>query len=153
MWLSGKDKNSFWKKSKNPRSSREFVKFTFGLSITSVEQLHLKKDFGNIKKSISCQGYPWNPWANFFQLVTVIPRGEHHLVPLSARRLNQDIEKYQSLELLWRASHGFPYQKITKKNLSFPNILGAIPTRAVFFSQLLVNHGRVCQISCEIFRI
>ena len=25
--------------------------------------------------------------------------------------------------------------------------------RASFFSQLLVNHGRVCQISCEIFRI
>ena len=80
MWLSGKDKKSFWKKSKNPWSSRGFVKFTFDLSITSVEELHLKKVFGKIQKSISCQGYPWNPWGNFFQLVTVIPRGEHHLL-------------------------------------------------------------------------
>ena len=77
MWWPGKDQKSFWKKSKNPWSSREFVKFTFHLSITSVEQLHLKKDFGKIQKSISCQGYPWNPWGNFFQLVTVIPWDEH----------------------------------------------------------------------------
>ena len=84
MWLSGKDKKSFWKKSKNPWSSRGFVQFTFDLSTTSVEELHLKKDFGKIQKSISCQGYPWNPWGNFFQLVTVIPPGEHHLHLLSA---------------------------------------------------------------------
>ena len=33
-------------------------------------------------------------------------------------------------------------------------IQSTIPlTRASFFSQLLVNHGRVCQISCDIFRI
>ena len=31
--------------------------------------------------------------------------------------------------------------------------LGGVGGRASFFSQLLVNHGRVCQISCEIFRI
>ena len=73
----GKTKRIFEKKSKNPWSSREFVKFTFDLSITSVEELNLKKDFGKIQKSISCQGYPWNPWGNFFQLVTVIPWDEH----------------------------------------------------------------------------
>ena len=32
-------------------------------------------------------------------------------------------------------------------------ITGDDHSRASFFSQLLVNHGRVCQISCEIFRI
>ena len=32
-------------------------------------------------------------------------------------------------------------------------VVSTLSARASFFSQLLVNHGRVCQISCEIFRI
>ena len=89
-WKSGKE-NSFWKKSKNPliplcgslKIWDKWKKIQKSLIFKRFCDIYILSFHTRIRKNPkihSCQGYPWNPWGNFFQLVTVIPRGEHHLL-------------------------------------------------------------------------